>query len=219
MNRLVILAHDIHAAESIRRALRHGANCEVIGFISARRPFGLTVRTSRPDIVLVDDPFGSDAVLAHVRELRAAVPAAKLVLLAAVMTADRMHAATAAGANAAIARSIHPAALGTLVREIAEGRVYHSFSPAAAEPALPREDVGLTPRELEILRLVASGASNSQIARDLWVTEQTVKFHLSNTYRKLGVENRTQASHFAYTRGLLDPPGRVGSDVPAVMAA
>jgi DNA-binding CsgD family transcriptional regulator len=65
-------------------------------------------------------------------------------------------------------------------------------------------DLGLTARELEILGLVAEGASNSSIARQLWVTEQTVKFHLSNVYRKLGVANRTEASHHAHVNGLLD---------------
>jgi DNA-binding NarL/FixJ family response regulator len=62
----------------------------------------------------------------------------------------------------------------------------------------------LTPRELEILRLVANGASNGRVAAELWVTEQTVKFHLSNVYQKLGVANRTEASRFAHVNGLLD---------------
>jgi DNA-binding NarL/FixJ family response regulator len=56
---------------------------------------------------------------------------------------------------------------------------------------------GLTRREAEILELVSKGYSNAQLATMLWVTEQTVKFHLSNIYRKLGVANRTQAAHFA----------------------
>ena len=64
----------------------------------------------------------------------------------------------------------------------------------------------LTPRELEILRLTANGKSNSEMAKALWVTEQTVKFHLSNVYRKLGVANRTSASRWAQQRGLLDEP-------------
>ena len=66
----------------------------------------------------------------------------------------------------------------------------------------------LTRRELELLKLVAEGHSNAQVARMLWVTEQTVKFHLSNVYRKLGVANRTEASRWAQTRGLLsaEPP-------------
>jgi DNA-binding NarL/FixJ family response regulator len=59
----------------------------------------------------------------------------------------------------------------------------------------------LTRRELEILRHVTAGMSNGSIARELWVTEQTVKFHLSNIYRKLGVSNRTEASHRAHAQG------------------
>ena len=62
----------------------------------------------------------------------------------------------------------------------------------------------LTKREREILQLVAEGHSNSQLARMLWVTEQTVKFHLSNIYRKLDVANRTEASRWAQLHGLLE---------------
>ena len=61
----------------------------------------------------------------------------------------------------------------------------------------------LTPRELEILRLTAQGQSNAQIAAELWVTEQTVKFHLSNTYKKINVTNRTSASRWAENHRLL----------------
>ena len=56
-----------------------------------------------------------------------------------------------------------------------------------------------------MLRLVAAGAPNSRIAAQLWITEQTVKFHLSKVYRKLGVSNRTEASHRAYVNGLVEP--------------
>jgi DNA-binding CsgD family transcriptional regulator len=64
---------------------------------------------------------------------------------------------------------------------------------------------GLNRRELEILRLVAEGRSNQEMAWILWVTEQTIKFHLANTYRKLGVRNRVEASHWAIARGLVRP--------------
>jgi DNA-binding NarL/FixJ family response regulator len=71
----------------------------------------------------------------------------------------------------------------------------------------PSEDVPechpLTRRELEILRLAAEGHTNAELARMLWVTEQTVKFHLSNVYRKLQVTNRTEASRWAQIHGLL----------------
>jgi DNA-binding CsgD family transcriptional regulator len=65
---------------------------------------------------------------------------------------------------------------------------------------------GLTRRELEILRLVAEGHSNAELARTLWVTEQTIKFHLSNIYRKLEVANRTEASRWAQLHGVLEQP-------------
>jgi DNA-binding NarL/FixJ family response regulator len=78
--------------------------------------------------------------------------------------------------------------------------VVHRFE---RRPPATDGDCPLTLREREILGLVAGGATNGDIARTLWVTEQTVKFHLSNTYRKLGVANRTQASHYAHVNHLV----------------
>lgn len=63
---------------------------------------------------------------------------------------------------------------------------------------------GLTRRELEVLRLVSRGATNRAVAATLWVTDQTVKFHLSNVYRKLGVRNRFEATRWAWENGLLE---------------
>ena len=71
-------------------------------------------------------------------------------------------------------------------------------TPDLAAPAL-------TPREIEVLRLAAEGHSNAELATLLWVTERTVKFHLSNIYKKLEISNRTQASQWAQARGLLLP--------------
>jgi DNA-binding NarL/FixJ family response regulator len=211
MNRLVIVADDVQSAQRIGQGLRHTPNCHVIGYVSGRRPFAMTMRSADPDVALIDDPCGSLDVFERIRETRLGAEGAKIVVLAGEMDNDKLQAVVRAGAHAAISRAIPAASLGMLVREIAEGRVYHAFAPCDMEPEAVGEDPGLTPRELEILRLVAGGASNGQIARDLWVTEQTIKFHLSNTYRKLGVENRTQASHAAYGRGLLDPPHRIDS--------
>jgi DNA-binding CsgD family transcriptional regulator len=71
----------------------------------------------------------------------------------------------------------------------------------------------LTARELEILRAVAEGHTNARIGRLLWVTEQTVKFHLSNIYRKLGVSNRTEASRYALVNGMVILPRRETADM------
>jgi DNA-binding CsgD family transcriptional regulator len=71
-------------------------------------------------------------------------------------------------------------------------------------PPADANAAGLTRREREILQLVAEGNTNGQVARKLWVTEQTVKFHLANIFRKLDVTNRTQASRWAHAHGLLE---------------
>ena len=112
-----------------------------------------------------------------------------------------------------ISKATQPAALTTLVRETLNGHIVHRPADPAVSlvPAPPSssKDLPLTGRELEILRLVASGSTNGDIARRLWVSEQTVKFHLRNMYRKLGVTNRTQASHYAHMNGLAGPEATI----------
>jgi DNA-binding NarL/FixJ family response regulator len=91
--------------------------------------------------------------------------------------------------------------IGLAVRDLqaASARLAGDGESVAASPL----EGLLTEREREILELVAEGRPNAQIARTLWVTEQTVKFHLSNVYRKLGVANRTEASRLALRHGLI----------------
>src|SRR5581483_10537725 len=110
------------------------------------------------------------------------------------------------GAVAYIVKKAQPDDLVVAVRQVFEQSVY---LPGLVEPGQtvvvekPIDNSELTRRELEILQLVSEGMSNAQLARMLWVTEQTVKFHLSNIYRKLGVANRTEASRWAQLNGLL----------------
>jgi DNA-binding NarL/FixJ family response regulator len=219
VKRLLIVADDAPSAETIRRGLRHAANCQVIGFVSGRRPCAMAVRTAQPDVVVVDDASATRSTLDRIRDVRLAADEATIVLLTPRMEPEWLNEAIAAGAHAAVARTVHPVSLGTLVREIAAGSVYHAFAAAPAEPVAQLEATGLTPRELQILQLMAAGASNSHIAGELWVTEQTVKFHLSNIYRKLGVANRTEASHYAHTQGLLNAVDRIGPSRRSASAA
>jgi DNA-binding CsgD family transcriptional regulator len=72
---------------------------------------------------------------------------------------------------------------------------------------------GLTRREVEVLQLVSSGMTNRAVARALWVTSETVKFHLSNIYRKLDVSNRAEASEWAHENGVAEFGSRVSGDV------
>jgi DNA-binding NarL/FixJ family response regulator len=205
--RVVIVAEHPMLAEVIRRGLKHVPSLQVIGFVDSRRSCAEAVASATPDIVLIDEPKAASDVLPCIRELRAALPEAMLILLSARIGSAALAEGAAAGLDAAVAKTGHPDSIGLLVREIAAGNVFHAFRPSPS-PVQPNENAadGLTSRELEILGLVASGASNSRIAGELWVTEQTVKFHLSNLYRKLGVANRTQAGHYAHVHGLVAAP-------------
>jgi len=157
----------------------------------------------------------SDLALSLIKGIKHENEAITVLALTVRMDAAWLDRVFDAGASGAISKAIQPAALTTIVRETLDGHVIHvgSRRGAAAKDARLRAQARaaacpLTARELEILQLVAAGATNGEIARGLWVTEQTVKFHLSNIYRKLGVGNRTHASHYAHVNGLIleEPP-------------
>ncbi len=200
MKRLLIVADRAMVVHTIRLALRQTAGFEVLGFVDGRTPVRDALVAHRPDVVLVDDSEDGDIALERLREATDHAPAAQLLLLSMRMGDEWLADVFEAGADAVLSKSMHPVSLGTMLREVVRGNVVHRYeSPrrVAAEPC------PLTRRELEILLLAAEGHTNGQIARSLWVTEQTVKFHLSNTYRKLGVSNRTEASHYAHKNNLV----------------
>jgi DNA-binding NarL/FixJ family response regulator len=202
MKRLMIVADNSFAAQSIRLALRQTAGFQIIGFVDGSVPISARAAELAPDIVVVDDMQEHEHALTRLEELTALVPQAKRVFLTLRTDDETFDAAFDAGAEAIISKAVHPVSLATLLREISRDTVIHAPRRAAVAKA-SRSQCPLTDRELEILRLVARGYTNGRIARELWVTEQTVKFHLSNTYRKLGVANRTEASRYAHVNDLL----------------
>ena len=211
--RVVIVADHPLAAEMIRRELRHAAAFPMLGYADGRRPCDGLITESAPDVVVLDEMADRSDTLARIREARQAAPAAKLVLVTTNMDRASLAEGSAAGADAVISRALRPGALGVFVREVARGNIFHAFGQETEQ--MDAGALGLTAREREILGLMAGGASNASIAAKLWVTEQTVKFHLSNVYRKLGVANRTEASHFAYTHGLLAPTESQSTSISA----
>jgi DNA-binding NarL/FixJ family response regulator len=202
VKRLLIVADNTFAAQSIRLALRQTAGFQVIGFVDGMVPVSTRAAELLPDVVAIDDMQEPEHALARLRELAALVPDAKRVFLTLRMDEETFEQVFAAGADAVIAKTVHPVSLGTLLREISRDAVVHMPRRGVRQKA-SRDQCPLTERELEILCLVAQGYTNGKIARELWVTEQTVKFHLSNTYRKLGVANRTEASRYAYVNDLV----------------
>jgi DNA-binding NarL/FixJ family response regulator len=204
MKRLMIVADHSFVVQAIRLALRQTAGFQVVGFFDGRGSVRNALQELKPDVVLVDDMQETDNALARLREIAEDAPQAKAMLLTLQMDSDWLEQAFEAGAQAVVSKTVHPVSLGTLLREISQGNVVHRYQPRVVAAA--DEDCPLTERELEILRLVAEGYTNGRIARELWVTEQTVKFHLSNTYRKLGVANRTEASRYAHVHNLTAAP-------------
>jgi DNA-binding NarL/FixJ family response regulator len=162
----------------------------------------------RPDLLITElsMPEGEPDGLALIRYARESDPELRAIALSMYDDVEHIEAAFEAGALAYVLKKAHPDDLTAAIRQAFDKSIF--FATPARSPVAPRAKLAdgsrLTRRELEILRLVAQGHSNAQLARMLWVTEQTVKFHLSNVYRKLNVANRTEASHWAQVHGLLD---------------
>jgi len=146
-----------------------------------------------------------------IQTARDRVPGLKVVVLSMYEDAEHVDAAFAAGAAVYVVKTAHADDLTSGIRQAFRHSIFVAGARLIAATPDARsvdDDHGLTRREMEILGLVSEGHSNAQLARMLWVTEQTVKFHLSNIYRKLDVSNRTEASRWAQRQGLLptEPP-------------
>jgi DNA-binding NarL/FixJ family response regulator len=156
---------------------------------------------------LPGEPDGFDVL----RQAGSSVEGLRAIVLSRNHETRYIDAALAAGASAYIVKTAHPDDVAAAVRQAFNHSVFLG-SPEPVAAAAPAAEAaarvganahGLTRRELQILKLVAEGHSNAALAKMLWVTEQTVKFHLSNVYRKLEVTNRTEASRWAQLNGIL----------------
>jgi DNA-binding NarL/FixJ family response regulator len=144
--------------------------------------------------------------LTALEQIKQAHPEIKVVILSASDDQAVIQTALARGASAYVVKSVNPTDLAATLRQAMQGNVFHALGlPASAQPTAAAE-LGLTGREIDILNALARGLSNQAIGRELFVAEQTVKFHLTNIYRKLSAANRTEAVRLAYQRGIIDNP-------------
>ena len=206
--RLVIIADDSLTTAALQIGFRQSLEFELVGHADPLRTSALAILRAEPDVILLDDLGQSERAIELLRELREQNDEIVVLILSVRLDPEWLDQLFDAGASGAISKATPPQALMTLVRETLNGHIVHrpaTASPVSESPdaAGARADLPLTAREAEILQLVASGSTNGDIARRLWVTEATVKFHLRNIYRKLDVANRTEASHFAHVRGLV----------------
>jgi DNA-binding NarL/FixJ family response regulator len=189
---------------AIRRALERDGGIEVVGEARSGEALLELVERLPVDAVLLDLRMPGLDGLSTLSALRAQRPGVAAVVLSAYEEAEDVREALARGAVGYLVKTINPLHLGPAVRRLVAGgdEGIEALESQRREGFVPRhERHRLTARELQILRLLADGRSNTQIARRLRLSPHTIKFHLSNVYRKLGVTNRTEAASMAHRGG------------------
>jgi DNA-binding NarL/FixJ family response regulator len=191
--------------DAIRLALEGADDIDVVGETDNGTRVVPLVGRVLPDLVLLDMCLPGADGLVCLEQLRERHPTVKVVILSALDDADRVAAALRRGACGYILKSINPADLPSTIRQAVEGSFFSVALPEA-EPESPADVRSLSPKELVVLRELALGLGNREIAAKLWLSEQTVKFHLRNIYRKLGVSKRTEALRYAHLARVVETP-------------
>ena len=189
----------------IKHALEEADGFDVVAETNNGSQVLPLVSQTKPDLALLDMRMPGMDGLTCLDRIRARHPDVKVVILSVSTDPDVIQDVLNRGASAYIVKSVNPVDVPSALRQALEGSVFNAIG-------LPEKQVaddaakaaGLTDRETSILKALARGLSNDAIGKELWVAEQTVKFHLTNIYRKLGVSNRTEAARYAFERGLVD---------------
>lgn len=203
----VVIADDHRLMlDGIRRALENDGGFEIVGETQDGSQVLSIVANANPDLVLLDVRMPRMDGLACLDEIRKRFPEIKVVMLSASKSPELIAAALRRGASAYLSKSVDPTDLPSTLRQVVGGNVWSTSGNGAEEGDDGAKALGLTDREIAILQALARGLSNAEIAKELWVTQQTVKFHLTNIYRKLGAKNRTQATRIAHQHGLVESP-------------
>jgi len=202
----VLIADDHRLiVEGIKPALEDADDFEVVGEASSGSQVLPLVGRTNPDIVLLDLRMPGADGLTCLAQIKKRYPEIKVVVLSVSTDENVIQTVLMRGASAYIVKSINPIDLPSALRQAVEGTMYSAIGlPEPGESAA--KAAGLTEREAAILSALARGLSNEAIGKELCVAEQTVKFHLTNIYRKLGVSNRTEAARLAYQNGLVESP-------------
>lgn len=211
MTRVAIVEDHALTRAGVKTALEEGGDFEVVAEAAdGRTGFDEIVRM-RPDVAVLDIGLPGTDGIELTRRLRAELRDIRIVILTMHDLDNEILAALAAGADAYVVKASDPSNLLTAARVVADGGAY--FDPQIAHvvlrhfgspsPVPPPSDNPLTPREMEILRLVADGVGNQEIAQRLYLGLGTVKGHVRDILEKLSASDRTQAAVTALRRGLI----------------
>ena len=216
MTRILIADDQALVRAGLRMILDAQPDLEVVGEAGDGREALEQSRSLAPDLVLMDIRMpGMDGLEATRRLLSVAPPTPKVIVLTTFDTDDYVYEAISAGASGFLLKSAPPEQLADGVRAVMAGdallapeitrRLLERFVQRPPPGlATPPELHDLTPRELDVLRLIAEGQSNAEIAASLVLSEATIKTHVNHILTKLRLRDRVQAVALAYRSGLMD---------------
>jgi DNA-binding NarL/FixJ family response regulator len=215
MIRVLVVDDQEIVRAGLRTILESSGDIEVVAEAGeGRSAIEIASRTS-PDVVLMDIRMPELDGIAATRELTLAEPNTNVLILTTYGLDDNIDDALRAGAAGFVTKSTAPDQLIAAVRQVARGesvlgadvtrQLIHRLVSQPTRPDRPAAFETLTPREIEVLTLVADGLSNTEIASELLVSEATVKTHISRMLTKLGLRDRVQAVVFAHDFGIRTP--------------
>jgi DNA-binding NarL/FixJ family response regulator len=199
-----VLVADDHSLtlEAVKEALRGDPGIKLVAEANSGRQALALASRSRPDVALLDMHMpGSLDGLTCAERIKKSMPDVKVVIISAFNDEASVRMAFRRGANAFISKAVDPRDIGPTIRATVQRTVFHA--PVDGCEGNGQTTEGLSPRELSVLKAVAAGLPNKTISEHLWVSEHTVKFHLTNIFRKTETANRTEAARWAHERGLI----------------
>ena len=211
---IAVLICDDHPLfrQGLRRLLETVEEFAVVGEVERAEEVAAAVRKGRPDVVVLDVELPGGSGIGAVEALRAQAPDVRVLMLSGFSDPTRVRAALRAGASGYVLKNAPPQEIIDSIRRVAAGRSV--LAPVVAETIAatlrdePEEErtrrrlASLSERELEVLRLAAQGESNADIGKRLFISEGTVKNHMTHILRKLDVEDRTQAAILVVKHGM-----------------
>lgn len=209
-----VLVADDHnlTLTAVRDALKASPTIKVVAEAGTGRQALALASRSRPDVALLDMHMpGSVDGLTCAERIKKRMPEVKIVVISAFNDEASVRMAFRRGADAFISKAVDPRDIGPTIRATVQGTVFHA--PLDGQEGNGHATAeGLTERELSVLKAVAAGLPNKTISERLWVSEHTVKFHLTNIFRKTETANRTEASRWAHQRGLVEDPSPIDTE-------
>ena len=209
---LIVDDHPIFR-DGVRQCLAARKEFQVVAAVGDGDEMWKAIRThGKPQIVLMDIEMPGESGIELTKTLHERQPDIRVVMLTAFADSERVFSALKAGAVGYLLKNVSPDEIRNTVERAAAGepmlsgeiagRVLREFEREREEERYREQLAGLTPREEEILKLIATGESNREIGKRLFISEQTVKNHVANIFRKLQVNDRTKAALLAVKMGL-----------------